>query len=143
MIERAAIARLIPHSGTMCLLDRVVDWNAISLTAQATSHRDRDNPLRTENRLGVLCGLEYAAQAMAVHGGLTAAKDAVPPQGFLASVRDVACHVDRLDTIERELQVYVAQLLSEGNRVIYQFRIEGDHRALLSGRAAVLLQGAA
>jgi predicted hotdog family 3-hydroxylacyl-ACP dehydratase len=139
MIDRAAIARLIPHAGDMCLLDAVTAWDAASISCRAISHRNPANPLRAEGRLGMLCGLEYAAQAMAVHGGLTAPVDAAPQQGFLASVREVHCHAERLDTIEGELLVEAAQLLNEGGRVIYQFSLHADGQELLAGRAAVVL----
>ena len=45
------------------------------------------NPLASGGRLDAVCGVEYAAQAMAVHGGLTAVPRAAPAAGYLASVR--------------------------------------------------------
>ena len=81
----------------MCLLDSVVCWNSHSITCLATSHRDANNPLARDGRLDAICGIEYAAQAMAVHFGLSAGRR--PLSGYLASVRDVICHVDRLDLV--------------------------------------------
>jgi predicted hotdog family 3-hydroxylacyl-ACP dehydratase len=142
MIDHAQIARLIPHAGAMCLLDRVVQWDALSIKCRARSHRDPGNPLRSKGRLGILCGIEYAAQAMALHGGLTGTSDEQPQQGFLASVRDVTCHAEHLDDIEGDLLIRAAQLLNEGGRVIYHFSLWDGARVLLAGRAAVLLQAA-
>ena len=70
MLDRAAIARRSPHQGRMCLLERVLDWDAAQIRCGAVSHRDAGNPLRAHDRLAAACGIEYAAQAMAVHGSL-------------------------------------------------------------------------
>ena len=61
---------MIPHTGAMCLLDGVLQWDTSTIQCVSRSHRDAHNPLRIDGRLPTLCGIEYAAQAMAVHGGL-------------------------------------------------------------------------
>ena len=71
LLDKAAIAALIPHAGAMCLLDAVLAWDATTIACVASSHRSPANPLAGERRLDAVCGVEYAAQAMAVHGGLT------------------------------------------------------------------------
>jgi predicted hotdog family 3-hydroxylacyl-ACP dehydratase len=75
MLHDAICARL-PHAGRMCLLDRLVAWDSESITCHASSHRDADNPLRSGGRLHAVAGVEYAAQAVALHGSLLAAHDA-------------------------------------------------------------------
>jgi predicted hotdog family 3-hydroxylacyl-ACP dehydratase len=60
----------------MCLLDEVIGWDAERITCTSSSHRSVDNPLRARGRLGIACGIEYAAQAMAVHAALIAALEA-------------------------------------------------------------------
>ena len=72
-MNRAWIEAHIPHQGRMCLLDEVVDWNAHHIRCRTGTHRAPDNPLRSHGRLGVACGIEYAAQAMALHGALAGA----------------------------------------------------------------------
>ena len=42
---------------------------------------DPANPLRAEGRLGAAAGIEYAAQAMALHGSLLAGEGSAPRQG--------------------------------------------------------------
>ena len=71
-LDRAAIAARIPHHGTMCLLDAVDAWDSESIRCRATSHRDPANPLRDAGSLPATAAIEYAAQAMAVHGALLA-----------------------------------------------------------------------
>ena len=68
----AAISTLIPHQGRMCLLDAVLDCSAERITCTATSHTAADHPLRGANGLPAPVGIEYAAQAMALHGALNA-----------------------------------------------------------------------
>jgi hypothetical protein len=46
-----------------------------------------DNPLRAAGSLGVANAIEYAAQAMAVHGALLGGSDGAPQAGYLTSVR--------------------------------------------------------
>ena len=89
MIGRDEIAGMIPHAGTMCLLDGVLDWDQASIRCVSTRHRAEDNPLRRAGHLNAICGIEFAAQAMAVHGRLAGGVNRKPTAGFLASLRDV------------------------------------------------------
>lgn len=122
----------------MCLLDCVIDWDDERVLCTATSHRDLDNPLRARGRLGIACGIEYAAQAMAVHGALCAA-GATPRIGYLASVRDVEFCASRLDDVAADLEIEARRHAGDGNHVVYRFIVRAGHRDLLSGRAAVML----
>jgi len=142
MLDRAWIAAHIPHQGRMCLLDQVERWTADEIVCSTTSHRRADNPLRDADSLGPTHGIEYAAQAMAVHGALLGAESDGPRQGYLTSARDVAWHVSRLDAIAGALAVRAQRLSGQGHLVLYQFSLEGDGRLLMSGRATVVLDSA-
>ena len=72
-LDRQWIEQHIAHKGRMCLLDEVLSWDAARIRCRSATHRSADNPLRLHGRLGAACGIEYAAQAMAVHGALIAA----------------------------------------------------------------------
>ena len=141
-LNRAGIAGLIPHSGAMCLLDGVVAWDALRIRCTSHSHFDPHNPLRADGRLPALCAIEYAAQAMAVHGGLAGSISAPPRAGFLASVRGVIINRDRFDDLEEELIVDAEKNLGDEGRVIYQFAVHAGGLPILSGRAAVVLDTA-
>jgi predicted hotdog family 3-hydroxylacyl-ACP dehydratase len=52
-INKAEIRTLIPHSGLMCLLDEVTQWDDGSITCVTNTHRDSANPLRRGGRLSV------------------------------------------------------------------------------------------
>ena len=139
MLNRDWIAAHIPHQGSMCLLDAVTAWSPQAIRCTAGSHRLPDNPLRADGRLGAACGIEYAAQAMAVHGALLAAADAQPRQGYLASVRSVELLAERLDDVAGDIEVRAERLSGDGNNILYQFSVLAGERLLLSGRAAVIL----
>ena len=128
----------------MCLLDRVLEWDPARIRCAATSHRDPENPLRAHGRLGAAAGIEYAAQAMAVHGALCAGEAAAAPavHGMLASVRAVSIEVERLDDIDDELIVAAERLSGDARAIVYAFEISAGARILLSGRATVMLAAA-
>ncbi|MEO8716946.1 MAG: hydroxymyristoyl-ACP dehydratase [Burkholderiales bacterium] len=138
-VGRDWIAAHIPHQGAMCLLDEVIEWDARHIVCRASSHRDPGNPLRVAGALPAACGIEYGAQAMAVHGALLDAHGAPLGRGFLASVRSVRLRALRLDDVAGPLQVSAARLGGEDDHVLYEFSIAGDAGELVGGRAAVVL----
>ncbi len=142
LADKAAIADLIPHAGSMCLLDGVLSCDAQHICCVSRSHRNADNPLRTADGLPALCGIEYAAQAMAVHGGMTGQVGERPRAGYLVGVRDVACNVRRLDDLGDELIVEAEKLMGDAARVMYQFRLPAGPREVLCGKATVVLDAA-
>lgn len=135
------IRELVPHQGAMCLLEEVVEWNAHDIACRATSHRDASNPLRTAQGLPAIMGVEYAAQAAAVHGGLNDKDSRKSRTGYLAALRDVICLVERLDLEPGDLVVRATQVAAESGRLLYDFRIESGGRELLKGRLSVVLAG--
>lgn len=144
MLNRAWIEARIPHQGRMCLLDEVLDWDAQHIRCRTATHRAPDNPLRSHDRLGIACGIEYAAQAMALHGALAVGAvetSAARPSrvGLLASVRDVRLIVLRLDDIESDLICEVTHLAGDSLTALYEFALRDRDRSLLSGRASVIL----
>jgi predicted hotdog family 3-hydroxylacyl-ACP dehydratase len=143
VLNHAEIVARIPHQGNMCLLDAVTAWSESQIHCRAISHRDQTNPLRAAGRLGAANGIEYAAQAMAIHGSLLANSGDQPRQGYLTSVRSVALHVARLDDLSGELDVHAERLSGDHNNILYQFSLSHAGRCLLEGRAAVVLDAAA
>lgn len=136
---REDIAQRIPHQGSMCLLDRVEEWDDTHLHCRATSHRDADNPLRQHGRLGAATAIEYAAQAMALHGALTAGREEAPRAGYLTSVRDIRLAVAALDGFADDLEIEVERLMGDDNNVMYRFSVAAGGQEIACGRAAVRL----
>lgn len=147
MLRHDDIARRIPHQASMCLLDRVTSWDSGQISCEASSHLSPGNPLRSHGRLGAACGIEYAAQAMAVHGALMAEASAGAAQpgpriGYLASVRSVMLQVERLDDLGTALLIRAERMSGDDSTVLYRFTVHGGPVLLLSGRAVVVLNAA-
>ena len=146
-LNRAWIERHIPHQGDMCLLDEVLTWNPVRVQCRSTTHRDVANPLRAHDRLAAFCGIEYAAQAMAVHGALIASRITSSTQsatvaGFLASVRNVNLYANRLDDIEGDLVATAELVTGDEHTVLYDFTVSAGERTLLAGRATIVFNAA-
>jgi predicted hotdog family 3-hydroxylacyl-ACP dehydratase len=156
-LNRAWIESRIPHHGRMCLLDEVIAWSAARVSCRSRTHREADNPLRAYGRLGVACGIEYAAQTMAVHGALTAGgapaagadldhgaplagapAAATPVAGFLAAVRDVRFHSLRLDDVQGDLICDAVRMAGDATTALYEFELRSEAALLLCGRATVV-----
>jgi predicted hotdog family 3-hydroxylacyl-ACP dehydratase len=138
-LTRERIAELIPHAGAMCLLESVEEWDARRIRCVARGHRSAANPLRVGDCLPAVGGVEYAAQAMAVHGGLSGKTGGRPRTGYLASLRDVECRRARLDDLEGDLVVEAERIAGEGAQAIYRFRVRVGEVEVVSGQALVAL----
>jgi predicted hotdog family 3-hydroxylacyl-ACP dehydratase len=154
-LDRTWIEQHIPHKGRMCLLDGVLSWDAGRIRCRSATHRASDNPLRSHGRLGAACGIEYAAQAMAVHGALVAASAPLGRTvggsargsigavlGYLASVRNVAIYVARLDDLEADLVAAAHRITGDGRTVLYEFSVWHDRQPLITGRASIVFNAA-
>ena len=133
--DRAWIAAHLPHAGTMCLLDAVVDWDEGSLHARAANHRATHHPLRRGGELPIAAGIEYGAQAAAAHGALASQKPS--GAGMIAAVRSVAFHARRLDDVAGDLEIHVEQLGGGAAGVIYRFEVSSSGLVLVEGRVTV------
>ncbi|HXS26201.1 MAG TPA: hypothetical protein VN730_00910 [Steroidobacteraceae bacterium] len=141
ILRGEAIAELIPHQGTMCLLERVLEWDADRILLATASHRAEDNPLRARGRLRALNLCEYGAQAMAVHGGLIArAAGARAQPGMLVSLREVRLHRDYIEALPGELLVEARRLLQNAQSWQYAFTVSHAGVPLAAGRAAVMVR---
>jgi predicted hotdog family 3-hydroxylacyl-ACP dehydratase len=132
------IASLIPHQGGMCLLERIVEWDATRIVLETTTHRSPDNPLRANGKLRAVHLCEYGAQATAVHGSLRSATGKAAP-GMLVSVRSVTFGRDYIDDLAGPLRVEAVCLQSSESSQQYSFRITHAAEVIAEGRAAVML----
>jgi len=139
MIEHDELCQLIPHSGKMCLLDRVVGWDSAAIECESSSHLLPDNPLRREAGLSAVNLVEYGAQAMAVHGGLLARKQGGRlGNGYLAALREVQISQQDISRITGRLHIMAERLISQDGNLIYRFRVMADDTCLIQGRATVV-----
>src|SRR5438132_13947471 len=140
-IDRAEIRTLIPHSGSMCLLDKVINWDDESIVCFTNTHRDPANPLQRDGRLSALHALEYGAQAAAIHGGLRArAAGATAQPCYLAALRDAHLHVARLDDLASPLEVRVQRLFGDSGNTIYQCALSASGTPVAEGRHTIMLR---
>jgi predicted hotdog family 3-hydroxylacyl-ACP dehydratase len=142
-IERDWIQAHIPHHGGMCLLDSVMHWDSTEICCSARSHAAPDNPLRNAHGLPISAGVEYAAQAMAVHGALLAAADQLPEIGYLTSVRNVQWWRPRLDDVGTEISVQATRISGNDVGLLYDFRVVCNDQLLMRGRAGVMVKAQA
>lgn len=138
LIKREKLCSLIPHSGDMCLLDGVVSWDNEHIICQSDTHIAMNNPLRSHGQLSIVHGIEYGAQAMAVHGGLLARQQGQKTlPGYLVVVRNVDFNAQRLDTIETTLNIRAECLMEINGNLLYDFSVHTKDRILVSGRATI------
>jgi predicted hotdog family 3-hydroxylacyl-ACP dehydratase len=125
----------------MCLLDTVERWDETSILCATASHRDATNPLRRDNRLEAICGLEYAAQAMAVHVGLLEqGKERRLTVGYLGAVKNLTLRATRLDDAQEDLMIQATRLVGKESSFIYAFRVSVGPEEFLHGRASIFLK---
>ncbi len=123
----------------MFLLDGVLRWDESSIVCSASNHRDADHPMAAQGTLGAACAVEYASQAMAVHGALSQHAQAPAKAGFLVALREVTFTRARLDTLACDLLIEATRIMGDESRVIYQFRVSAAGESIAQGRATVVL----
>jgi predicted hotdog family 3-hydroxylacyl-ACP dehydratase len=136
-LDRQQIALRIPHAGAMCLLQRVTAWDPAQIQCEADSHRDPANPLRRRGRLPASAGIEYAAQAMAVHGALLEPPAGEPRRGFLAVLSQVEWRVRHLDDQPAPLAITAFRQTVMAGGTSYDFEVSAGGELLLRGSAVI------
>lgn len=138
MLDRDAIADLIPQRGASCLLERLLGWSGRDILCTSLTHLAPANPYRRAGRLGALAGIEYGLQAAALHGAVTGGFRR-QPAGRVAALRDIRVAVVRLDDPGFGPLVISARLeAADARGLAYAFAVAAaDQRFLLGGRALI------
>ncbi len=135
-----SVASLVPHQGSMCLLEHVIEWDDRHVVLETATHRSPSNPLRSNGRLRSLALCEYGAQAMAVHGGLRGSVSGVKPKpGMLVSLRAVKFTRAYVEDLPGDLRVEAVCLQADAGSLQYSFVVRHGETLLAEGRAAVVL----
>ena len=135
-IEKIHFQDLIPHEGSMVLIDQVNDWDLNKISCSTRSHLLSNNPLMLNNSLSSIHLIEYGAQAMAIHRGLLTGESL---QGFLAAVRDAKFFIDNLDNVHGALYIQAIFELKINDNVVYTINVTDENNApLLEARASVV-----
>jgi len=119
------IGELVPHSGAMVLLDRVLSADAENLCAEVAIHAGSVFYDAPSAGVGSWVGIEYMAQAIAAHAGYLARLAGAPVKiGFLLGARRYEAQLP-LFVDGSVLQVHVQQALQGENGLgAFECRIE-------------------
>ena len=122
------IKDLVPHSGTMLLLDQVVCADQDSLTALVTI--GPASLFCDGGAVGAWVGIEYMAQAVAAHAGYCAWLRGDPVKvGFLLGSRRYKASCARF-AVGTQLRVTVRRALQgESGLAAFECRIDGSEMA--------------
>jgi predicted hotdog family 3-hydroxylacyl-ACP dehydratase len=125
MIDFSAIdvAELIPHSGKMVLLDRIISCDNNSLSAELVV-RD-DGLLDNDKTVPAWVGIEYMAQAVAAYAGMMAKRVGEPIKlGFLLGTRRYSSNVAEFK-VGSTLTVHVEKIIQSDNLGAFESMIRG------------------
>ncbi len=120
-----AIADLIPHSGSMVLLERIIDCDDQGLTAEVA--------VRADGLLGgdqknvpAWVGIEYMAQTIAAYAGVMAKQANKPIRlGFLLGTRRYSSTVAAFK-VGSILTIRVKKIMQDDNLGVFDCRILGE-----------------
>jgi predicted hotdog family 3-hydroxylacyl-ACP dehydratase len=123
-VDILEVSELIPHSGSMVLLDRIIDCDEQGLTAELAVRGD-----------GLLCdgptvpawaGIEYMAQTIAAYVGVKSKQANEPIRlGFLLGTRFYNSNVAAFE-VGATLTVRVEKIMQDDGLGVFECRILGE-----------------
>ncbi len=132
--DGAALAALLPHGDSMCLLEAVEEADAETIVCRGRAPTDPEHPLARAGRLSPVHAVEYAAQAAAVHAALVSGRAEAGP-GMLASVRDLQWGDGEL--AGEPLRVACTAEIIDARLCRYTFRVSGSDGGAVAGRLTI------
>lgn len=139
MLNKSAIEGLIPHKGSMCLLDAVEHWDQQTVTCISTSHHLPHNPLLEDGRLSAMVLVEYAAQAAAIHACLTGAGIGGTRTALIGAVKALKLHCRCVTPSQKILTVAAQSILQSGGGAIYQVTVRAQDELLVEARIVLVI----
>ncbi|MCX7107477.1 MAG: hotdog family protein [Methylococcales bacterium] len=124
MINYTEIAELIPHSGSMILLDKILEFDEHSLSAELVV---RDDALLGNNKkVPAWVGIEYMAQTIAAYAGIQSKKLGEPINlGFLLGTRRYTSNIDSFD-IGTVLTIKITRIINDDKLGVFDCKIYGS-----------------
>ncbi len=123
MTDCTDIAELIPHSGRMILLDRILDYDEQSLSAELIV-RDAGLP-GNDKTVPAWAGIEYMAQAVAAYAGIKSKQSGEPIKlGFLLGTRRYTSNVDSFN-VGSVLIIQVRNIIQDEKLGVFDCKIYG------------------
>ncbi len=124
LFDYSNVAALLPHSGVMVLLDKVLAFDGKSLTAELTVRAD--GLLGNGLRVPAWAGIEYMAQAVGAYAGVKSLLAGEPVRlGYLLGTRRYHCNVPDF-TPGLILTVKVTNVIQDDKLGVFDCRIDGD-----------------
>lgn len=124
MIDLSDIAGLIPHSGRMILLDKIIDFSEDTLSAELTV-RD-DGLLGNDQFVPAWAGIEYMAQAVAAYAGIQSKLAGKPIKlGYLLGTRRYVANVARF-AVGSTMTIAVKKIIQDDKLGVFDCKIYGD-----------------
>ena len=118
------VADLIPHSGDMVLLDRIVNCDGQGLTAELVVRGD--GLLGDEQTVPAWAGIEYMAQAIAAYAGVMARQANEPIRlGFLLGTRRYNSNIAAFK-VGAMLTIRVEKIIQDDSLGVFDCRILGE-----------------
>ncbi len=124
-IDFSDVAALLPHSGAMVLLDKVIDYNDQGLVAELTV---RDDGLLGDD-IGVpgWVGIEYMAQTIAAYIGIKSKLAGEPIKlGYLLGTRRYNCNVPAF-AVGTKLIVQIKIIIQDDKLGVFECTISGQN----------------
>lgn len=118
------IAALIPHTGSMVLLDRIIDCDDNGLTAELRVRGD--GLFGDDQTVPAWAGIEYMAQAIAAYVGVRATQANEPIRmGFLLGTRRYSTNVAAFK-VGTTLTIRVNKIIQDDGLGVFDCRIMGE-----------------
>ena len=137
-LSQEQLYAFLPHTGTMCLIEEVSSYDNEVILCRTNSHRSPENPLASKGCLSSIHAIEYAAQAIGIHGALSRNSQDKPNGGYLVSVRNVQIFQDYLHTLKKPLTIEATKSMASDALWIYTFKVSADDLIVAQGRATIM-----
>jgi len=123
-MKKFAVEELLPHSGRMVLLNRVIEFDEEYMVAEVIV---RDDGLFGDGKtVPAWLGIEYMAQTIAALGGMKRRLAGKPLNlGFLLGTRRYDCNLD-IFPVGSVLTVSVKQLVEDQGLGVFDCRITAE-----------------
>ncbi len=141
LMDRRAIADLIPHGPGMCMLDELLSWDSDSIECVSRPYQRNDNPLLHSGRLHCACLVEYCAQAAALHGALSQQGEGRASLAYLGAVKNLELCADYVDAATQSLTIAARCVVNNSGGSIYLIEASAPQQLLLNGRIVLVMAG--
>ncbi len=121
MLDKLEVERLLPHSGQMVFIDRVLEHDDVSIVTEVDV--DSLEVLVSERGVPAYVGIELMAQSIAAWSGLVRKSRNKPPQpGFLLGTRKYECEVSFFPR-GSTLRIYAEEIINNEGLATFGCRL--------------------